>query len=60
MHDLARLDRAHVGRVEGHDGNGIAAERRKVNLIPCTLLMRQHDMTAMSVGVTRLGAEFTC
>ena len=35
MNDLASLDRAHVGRMEGHDGNGIAREGRKFNLFGC-------------------------
>ena len=57
MNDLARRDRTHVGRIEGHDGNGIARERRKLNLITCTLLMHQHDRAdaaSRSLGKSRL------
>jgi hypothetical protein len=45
MYDLARLDRTHVGRVEVHDGNGIARQSRELNFIACALLMHQHNGT---------------
>src|SRR5438067_488884 len=55
MNDLARLDRAHVGRIEGHDRNGIAGKRRKLNLIACTLPMHQHDGANVTGGKPLLG-----
>jgi hypothetical protein len=55
MYDLARFDRAHVGRIEGHDGNGIAGERCKLNLIACTPLVNQHDSANVTSGKSLRG-----
>jgi len=41
--NLARLDRPHIGRIKGHDGNGIARQRRELDLVAPILLMHQHN-----------------
>jgi hypothetical protein len=55
MNHLARLDWAYFGCIEGHDSNGIACERRKLDLIACTLLMHQHDSANVTTGKPHLG-----
>src|SRR5205085_12584546 len=55
---LARLDRSHIGRIKGHDGNSIARQRRELDLIARTLLMHQHDSPNITSGKS-LGGQIT-
>ncbi|HZQ13145.1 MAG TPA: hypothetical protein VFB31_10090 [Pseudolabrys sp.] len=54
MNDLARLNWAHVGRVEAHDGNGVARERGKFDLV-ARIRVHEDDSANISSGKTLLG-----
>ncbi len=55
VNDLTRLDRPHIGRIKGHDGNGVARQRRELNLVARALLMHQHDGANVTDGKPRAG-----
>lgn len=55
MNDLAWRDRSYIGRIEGHDRNGVTRERREFNFIAGTLLMHQYNGANITSGQPLFG-----